>query len=291
MGQITLFKAAGNTYTFPTTHGDQEYHDNFKEVVARATRLPGADGGVDEYGSGRAPSAIGNVQFGIVLESATREGMQTLRDALAQMTQWGVGQLYFQPTDPAATVRWANARVNNINAGEERHKHTDLFQPVRLSFQCSEPYWLTKGNQKLWDSTNIWNSAIKWDDDSVSAFTSVTGSGSLTVTTSGSAFTHARFVAMVTGATAFNQLRVERVVNGGVVDQVVYNGPLVQNDVIEIDPRRQWCVVNGADKTARLDFRFPDWLRLLPGSNSIVVTLDDATAAISANVYYYDRYT
>ena len=288
MGRITKFVAKGNTYTFPTEVGDQEYHDNFKEVVARATRLPGADGGVDEYGSGRAPSAIGNIQFGVVLLSDTREGMQTLRDTLAQMKEWGVGQLYFQPTDSNATPRWANCRVNNIDMPEERHKHTDLEQPVKLSFQASDPFWYTAGNQKLYDSTYSWDSTINWDEGS---FSTITGSGSLTVTPSGSATTLGRFVAKVTGALSFNQLVVQRIVNSQVSDQMILQMLLNQNDVLELDPRRQWVTVNGVDRIANFDVLFPDWLRLLPGSNTIKVTLDEPTAAISATVFYYDRYS
>lgn len=287
MGQITRFVAGANTYTFPTTHGDQDYHDNFKEILTRSSRIAGADGGLDEYGSGRAPGAVGSIQFGIVLESATREGMQVLRDGLATIREWGVGQLYFQPTDSLLSPRWCICRAKNADVKEKRHMHTDLFQPVPMAFEASEPFWMTAGNQNLWDSTYNWNSAINWDG---TGLTTITGSGSLIVTNNGNAFTTGRFVAKVTGAQAFNQLIVRRTVNGGVIDQWVINYPFVQNDVIEVDPRKQWVLVNGHDRFSAFEFRHPDWLRLLPGANTITVTTEQASAALDTVIRYYERY-
>lgn len=287
MGSITKFVSGANTYTFPVNPGDQEYHDNFKEVVARVSKLPGADGGVDDFGMGRAPSPVGTIQFGIVLTSTTRAGMQVLRDGLATIREWGVGQLFFQPTDTLLPPRFCICRLNNISIDEKRHLDTDLFQPVRMSFQASEPFWLTAGNQELWDGSRTWNSAINWDG---TGFTTITGSGNLTVTPAGNALTLGRFVGKVTGAQAFNQLIVRRLVNGGVIDETVMNYQFVQNDVIEIDPRKQWVLVNGFDRFSSFSFRHPDWLRLLPGANTISVTTDQATAQVDSIVRYYERY-
>lgn len=287
MGQITRFVAGTNTYTFPTAHGDQDYHDNFAEVMTRFSRIAAADGGIDEHGNGRAPGGVGNVQVGMVLESGTREGMQVLRDSLKALRDWGVGQLYFQPTDTLLAPRWCICRAKNIDIKEKRQQHTDLFQPVSMTFEASEPFWMTAGNQNLWDGTYNWNGAINWDGASL---TTITGSGSLTVTNSGNAYTLGRFVAQVTGAQAFNQLIVRRTVNNGVIDQWVVNYPFVQNDVIEVDPRKQWVIINGYDQFAAFTFRHPDWLRLPPGSNTITVTTDQAAAQLSTVVRYYERY-
>lgn len=287
MGRIISFVAAGNTYNFAATLGDQDYRDNFKDTQVRFSRVAGADGGVDEYGSGRAPGAVGNIQVSMMLESATREGMQALRDDLAKIKEWGLGQLYFQPTDPAAVQRWCICRLDNIDAPEKRHKHTDLYQPVKLTFQTGEPYWLTVGNQNLWDSAYSWNSAINWDG---AGFTTITGSGLLTATNNGNAYTVGRFVGRVTGATAFSQLIVRRLVNGAVIDEMILFLSLVQNDMIEFDPRKQWVLVNGIDQFANFIFRHPDWLRLLPGANSIEVITDQAAAQLDVAVRYFERY-
>lgn len=274
------------TYTFPSSPGDQTFTTNFKNLVQQSSRIPGADGGVRQYGIGRSPSPYGSIQVTLYLVSSTPAGMQAKRDALNEIVDWGVGILY----DTLNGVdRWAVCSISDLTLTENRDKHTDLFQEARLSFDVPEPYWLTQGNQALWDGSNDWDSAIDWDGGS---FTTITGSGTLAVTTSGSASTHARFVAKVSGAQTFNQLLIQRLANNAIADEVILQTQMVQNDVIEIDPRRQWVLLNGNDKIANCDVLFPDWLRLLPAvSNSINILLDEASAAIDANVYYYDRYT
>lgn len=274
----------GQTYTFPTAVGDQDFKTNFKALAQKTDKLPGGDGGVRQYGIERAPSPIGNIQFSIYLDTESRSAMQPLRDALNKMAGWGMGKLVDTLN---GSERFAVCSVSLIDPPEERQKDTDLFQQVKLNFEAPEPYWLTAGNQKLWDGTYTFNSAINWDDGS---FSSITGSGNMTVTPSGNAPTLGRFVAKVTGAQSFSRLIVERLVNNMIVDQAVLQMGLAQNDVIEIDPRRQWVVVNGVDRLADFDFMHPDWLRLMSGANTVRVRLDEPTAAISAIVYYFDRY-
>lgn len=288
---ITTFESliGGYSYTFPTVPGDQNFTSNFKRLNTRFTRTPGADGGVDEYGSGNAPRPPGQVTVKIYLDSLSpgsgRSGMQALRDSLNQMQSWGWGIL----TDSLNGVnRYALGRISVIDAPEDRHKNTDLFQPITITFECPEPYWLTQGGENLWNSQYNWNSAINWGG---SGLTSITGSGTISVTNNGSAFTLGRFVAKVTGATAFNQLIVHRLVNSAVTDEVVVSYAFVQNDVIEIDSRQQWILVNGHDILYSAEFNHPAWLRAMPGSNSFEVKLDDAAAAMDATIRFLERYT
>jgi len=285
---LTRFEAFnGSTYTFPATAmfpQDQAFTTNFKALLARSSRVPGGNGGIRDFGFQRAPSPVGSVQATIVLATESRSAMQALRDALNTMADWGMGKLVDTIN---GSERWAICSLQTIDMAEDRSKHTDLFQTVKLTFEAPEPYWITAGNQQLWDGTHNWNSAINWDQGS---FTTITGSGTLSITPSGNAFTLGRFVARVTGSQNFNQLLVQRTVNGVIQDQIKLQLALNQNDVIEIDPRRQWALVNGSNQLANFDFLFPDWMRLLPGSNTLKVTLDDAAAVISATVFYYDRY-
>lgn len=283
---LTRFDAFnGQTYTFPTTSGDQDFKTNFKALAIHSSRVPGVDGGVREYGTGRAPGPIGMIQVTVVLESATRSGMQALRDALNAMAAWGEGLL----VDTLNSVeRYAVCSIATIDMPEERQANSDLFQKVKLTFEVPEPYWLTAGNENLWNGAVNFNGAINWGG---TGLTTITGSGSLSLTNNGSAETKGRFVALGTGATSFSRLIVRRTLNSAVLDEVIYDGLLIQNDVIEIDPRQQWVVVNGVEKLENLSFIHPDWLRLAPGSNTMTVTLDDPAAEISAVVRYLERYT
>lgn len=274
-------------YSFP--QADQiSYNDNFAELVTRTTRMPGAHGGLDEYGSERSPHEVGTISTDFWLHYDSLAEAVSKLEAFRQMGDWGKQLLYMLPVGQNQTARWCWARVDNISSPQNVKDMPHQRQRTKIVFQASDPFWYGAGNQKLWDSTYYWDSAINWDDGS---FSSITGSGTLSVTTSGNAFTHGRFVCKVTGAQSFNQLILQRKVNGVVMDQVSLHFTCVQNDVIEIDPRRQWVLVNGVNQLANFEFLLPDWMRLEPGSNSITVTLDETSAQISANVYYYDRYT
>jgi len=284
---LTQFGETGSSqaYGFPLTQCS--YLDNFGDLVTKTNRMAFANGGFDELGTGRGLSEIGSVQAEFWLHYDSYEDATDKLDAFRQMNDWGVQRLFMQPIDQAATERWCLARVNDISNGMNVQNMPHKRQRIKVTFQVADPFWYTYGNQALWDSTYQWESEITWDG---TGFTTVTGSGSLSITNNGNAFTLGRFVAQVTGAQTFHSLTVRRLVNSGVVDEMVLQMELVQNDVIEFNPRQQWVLVNGYDQFANFEFRHPDWLRLLPGVNTIQVILDESTAAVSTAVRYYERY-
>ena len=68
----TGFASLGS-YTFPTTQS--QIRDNFSDMVPRTVRIPGADGGFDQFGENKAQSEIGVV-------SVTFEQYADSRDSL-----------------------------------------------------------------------------------------------------------------------------------------------------------------------------------------------------------------
>lgn len=292
---ITRFQSAnGDTYTFPTEAGNQEYNDNFKEVVLNTTRLPGADGGFDEHGQSRAPGAVGKVQFGFYLVTESRSAMLAKRDQLGAMREWGPGLLYYRPPgddgqpDTGQPERWCFARVNNILLSEKRHEHTDLFQKVQITFQASDPFWYAPGTEEVWGSFN-WNDGSLW---SGSSGTLVTGSGDLTLANSGNAFTLARIV-IVNGGSISSNFRFRRMVNGLAADDFFMGVSIASNAVLEADARRHRIYQNyirltDAQLSGLVTAKHPDWLRLMPGVNTVRVTLDGAATVF---VRYLERYT
>ena len=273
-------------YTFPRT--EVNYRDNFGELVTFTGRMPGADGGFDELGFSRSLHEVGTVQAEFWLHYNTLSEASSKLEDLQEMANWGKQLLFMQPSDISLDTRWTWARLDNIYAPENVRDLPHKRLRVKVTFQCADPFWYGAGNQELWNGSRDFNGAIDWDG---TGLTTITGSGTLTVAPGGNQYTHARFVAQVTGAQTFNELLIRRVVSNRVVDQMIYQGTLVQDDVIEIDPRRNWVIVNGEDKISRFNYTFPDWMRLEPGSNSLTVSLDESTAEISAAVRYYERYT
>jgi len=288
MGRITKFTGLnGKTYTFPTVPGDQDYRDNFKEVRGSVSRIPGASGGVDEHGIGRAPTATGNVQFSIYMLSTDRNGMDALRDAIAEMVDWGWGRLFYQPTNPAAAERFCWGRVNNIDDPEQRHKNTDLWQPVRLSFQVPDPYWYTRGNEFLWDDGNLWDaSGLTWDG--TGALNSITNSGEFTVTYNGSAYTVANILLLKDTSGTANYFKIQRIVNQQIKDEVRWDGALFNGQYLLFDARAH-KVMNVGGETTRilLTTKYADWMRLLPGDNTIRVLCE---GSVKVGLRYLERY-
>lgn len=273
MGRITRFTAVNGagTYTFPS-NTQQGFDNNFKDVLARASRLPGDDGGFDEYGTGWAPSAIGNLSFSFYLVSQTREGMQVLRDAAGAMRGYGAGMLYYQPTDPALAERWVYCRINRISDTQQLDRNTDLHQLVQVNLMVTQPYWYTAGTERLWDDGGKWDDGGLWDGNaSAPAPTSITTSGTLTATNNGNVPTLARVLVINDGVSpAYNPI-IRRITNGEVADEVRYYGTIAAGDWLEINARSQRVLMGllGTDVYPDFTFQNADWMTLLPGSNSI----------------------
>lgn len=278
---ISRFVAKGNTYTFPTAPGDQEFRTNFANLLRSNTRLPGVDGGYREWGWGKAPAENGMIQFAIYLESATRSGMQSLRDSLRTMQAWGMGLLY----DTINGVdRWSYCAITAIDMPEERHKHSDLYQRVQLTFETPDPFWYTAGTELLWDNAGNWDGAsLYWDGTSP---TSVTNSGTISITNNGSAYTLARVILKCTSGTAYNPV-VQRTVNGVVRDEVRWSGSLAASEWLEIDSRRHTATKIGQNEFANIAYRNRDWIRLEPGANNLIVRLN---GTVDVYVRYMERY-
>lgn len=282
MARITRFVSKYGTYTFPNT--EQDFRDNFADVLARASRLPGVDGGLDEYGTGHAPSPVGLIQFGVYLVSRTREGMQVLRDNLRLIRTWGTGKLYYQPTNTALEERWAWCRVNNINTSQRLEAHTDIFQPVQVTMQASEPYWHALGDVRRWGSFN-WGGA-DWGGDFVTQ--NVSSLEEMVITNPGNAFTLPKVVVRNQSGADARNIRIERLVNDVIVDSVRWAGTLADDDWLMIDSRRQRVTRNGYNTLdGYFEYLRPDWLRLMPGTNTLRIRLD-GTADFYVN--FLERY-
>lgn len=287
---ITKFKVSSTkVYTFPTSPGDQEYRDNFKNVVLRTSRLPFADGGFDELGDEPGSAPIGMIQLGIYLVSATREGMQALRDDLNKIRGWGLGRLFYQPPDPELAARWCYAKVNDISIPERRHEHTDLYQKVQLSFQVIPPWWYTKGNCESIIGEDFIFGTSKIGGGTP---TSVTGlSTNLTYTPTGNYETQPTIAIKPPATKSVTNPIVRRIVNGDVVDEVKWIGTLTAGQNLHIDCPRASVRLDGVPVyTDLFSFKHPSWMRLLPGDNTIQVRFALSTDQADVNIRFLDRW-
>lgn len=136
---ITTFSVGTYTFTFPTTQS--QLRDNFSDMVPRTVRIPGADGGFDQFGESKAPSEIGNVSVTFEQYADSNEDLQTKRDLVREMVARGVGTL--TKDCGAEGTRYCYARVNSITMTESPNDPIGSQKlTATVDFQVSDPYWL-----------------------------------------------------------------------------------------------------------------------------------------------------
>jgi len=271
---LNRFIANNNTYTFPSTL--EAYSTNFGDVVTRTTRLPGVDGGFDEYLSDIAAREIGTIRQAFTLQSETKSGLDALRNEVDAMLGWGKGVLYYRPTNyPTDPERRVYCRVSNIqmsrNEGDAR---TQYWQRVTVIFQASAPIWEVSA------PTNGGGSYSGDEQD-------------YAVTNNGNAIA-LPFISVGTGPgdIVSNPWGIQRLVGNDVVDEMIYYYDLPSDSSLVFDCGASTIDFNngteGYDNT--FEFIHPDWLRLLPGANLIRVFSADVDDEASFIFQFRDTY-
>ncbi|MCL4256837.1 MAG: phage tail family protein [Anaerolineae bacterium] len=279
-----------HTYEFAY---DQEYRDNFADVLARTSRVVGVSGGVDDFGRGVALSEVGNIQAGFFLISDDDPaGMTALRDDLKKLLSWGVKKLWMQPSDPNAQPRWTWARVNNINIPERRDRHTDLWQKVTLSFQCADPRWYSHPTAWLLDRGEVLDDGLTVGGYRASS-TSVNDGSTLTLTNNGTTFTplYLRFDA---GANSVTDLRVSlRDAEDVEIGRWVFADTLTGGQILEVDTTALSVTVTDTITAGRYNAFTPlkgnGFLELSSGTNTLIIN-GTFTGNISLYADYLDAW-
>lgn len=267
------FVAGGNTYNFdmPLT----AYSDNFADAVTRTTRQPGVDGGFDEYLGDVAAREIGTIRQGLTLQSETKEGLSALRDDLRAMLQWGKGYLYYRPSDyPTDPERRVYCRVSNIPMSRDESDARDSYwQRATVIFQASYPGW---------------ERAV-----TLNQFTHTGLSTDVTLNNAGNAIALARVeVSLALGDSITTFFRVRRVDGSdNVLGEFYYPNALTEDDLLVIDANSSSLTLNGDDAySSNVTFKHPDWIRLLPGDNTIRVMSGGGGNSASVTVQYRSAY-
>lgn len=248
----------------------QSVNDNFKDLVPRTERMIGVSGGFDNYGSDPAPSEIGRIDVTFKLYAHSRDDMQALRDAVTQLAYQGK-QTLTKTLQGALGSRWCYARVNSISLPEDWAEHSDLLQTGKIIFQVSDPHWY--GSE---------------DSDVISAL-AVTQDA--TVVHAGNSIAIARLVLTCGAGRTMVNPKVQRIVSGAVVDEVAFTGTVAASTSLIIDCQAKSVKNNGVDAYASFTFVHPDWIRLLPGDNTIRVLADNTAASLrTVTVYHYPTY-
>jgi hypothetical protein len=286
MDELVQFVTNQGLYEFDR---QESLTDNFRSVDPLITRMPGVDGGFDEYGNMPAPKSVGVIRSTHWIIEDTPEAVQQQKHQLAAMTSWGVGRLYKRTT--GGELRWCEARLSEAPYAHEVGQLPHARMHVSFQFQSASPFWLSQGTQG-----NSWNDGVaEWDDGvtywgGALPFTNLTGeSNDVNINVGGNAPTAVRLDLRAPAGKSAQNVRVRRVVFGAAVDEMAYNAVLTAGQRLIVDTRFMSVTLNGSDAYgAAFSYLDPRWLWLLPGDNTIQVLMQNASDEIDIRLLYYE---
>jgi hypothetical protein len=277
--RLNRFEANGQTYTFPATIA--AYDCNFADVQSNIVRTAGMSGGVSLYGAAPAPTPVGRIRQSFTLVSPTRAGMDTLRDSIRALSQWGAGRLYVRPTDyPLRAERWTHASVAAVDMPEDTSGQADLHQRLTLNFDAPDARWYSIPPSMalglIWDQ-GTWD-GYRWQPATSSPEVAIsTTAQTFTVTNSGNAPALPVLEAQIPASCLFT---IARMVNGVAYEALTFQNILTRSVYLRIDARGKTVRANGASQFIYLNYSHPDWIRLLLGVNTFRVSLSAGTGTL-----------
>lgn len=291
MDTLLRFGSGSTLYTF--NPDDQvQLRDNFRNAVPRTSRLPGLSGGFDEYGIMPAPTEIGNVQMTFWLLATDAADMQDKKEAIGSMLGFGKKRLYKQPVNPVDGERYCEARINTIDYNERSSDRPDKYLQVTIHFQVDNPHWYQIGTEApSYNDGSTYNSGVIYGGSPITQ--NVVGlDNSFSVTPDGNDITYPRLLLTIPATKSATNIRIQREVNGSVVDKITYAGTLNADDVYEVNCRAYSVFLNGADGyDSNFSFATSAWMRLIGGvSNTIRVLMDNASDEIDLEMRYYEAF-
>lgn len=278
--------ASSNLYTFPV--GAQvSYSDNFASLVTKTVRVAGVNGGLSNLGTGRGLSPIGTVRGEVWLTFNDYVEATDKLASIRQMADWGLMPLVRQPLYGAEQFCWA--RLNDSQLQQDVHNVPHQRMKIPLVFEVPDPFWqrTVSGFGKLWDDgVTLWDDGSKWDTDNSY---SVIGSLTQSFSNGGNYYTLPRLFLTNNSGLNVTDIKVQRLVNGVAEDEFTYSATLASGTYLSVDPnsRRVFVGPVGTNALSYFTAKTPDWLRLLPGSNSLKVT---CIGTLSLQMQYMERF-
>jgi len=284
MRAITQFTSRGITYPLSYV---QRQQDNFGLLVPQARKVIGKDGGFDELGILPALAEVGNLQADIILSviGSDLSAMTAQLNHLLKLSRESKCQLYATMED--GTIRWCLARVDDISAPQSEDKHTEIILRSSVVFQISDPHWYQQGTEAPAWGHFEWGFA-SWGGTALPVAVAGTQTDYINTVDDGNVATQPRIrITCGTGQTAQN-IQIQRLEDGIVVDEVLYTGTLVDGDLLEINPRKLQVLLNGSDAFDNLTWLNRAWFTLMPGDNDIRVIMTNGgdEANVTMNYFY-----
>lgn len=271
MNILKRFGSGSQLYTFPTD-SQVSYTDNFASLVTKTVRLPGVNGGFSNLGAGPGLSPVGTVRADLWLEFNDYVEATDKVNSLRAMAAYGLMPLVRQPLYGAEQFCFARLNDAQLQQAVQNTPHKRLKVP--LVFEVPDPFWYrtVSGFGKLWDDgvTN-WDDGTTWD---ASTGYAVSNSATWSFTNPGNTYTLPRLFLVNSSINIANSIRVQRMVNSVAEDDFAYTTDLATGTYLDVDPARRRVSIGpvGTNALAHFTAKSADWLRLMPGTNSIKIT-------------------
>lgn len=286
MRTLVKFGSGSKLYTFPT-RSQISFTDNFASLVTKTVRLAGVNGGFSNLGTGRGLSPIGTVRVDNWLTFNDYVEATDKLDSLRQMADWGLQPLTMQPL--YGPTRFCFARLNDQQLQQDVHNTPHNRQKTPVVFEVPDPFWYrtVSGFGKLWDDgVTLWDDGTNWD---ASTGYSVSVSATWSFTNSGNYYTLPRIFLDNSSGSDVGDIRVQRIVDGAVEDEFSYTAALPTGSYLDVHPAARRVTVLPAATSGLDNFvsKNPDWMRLLPGSNSLKIT---CSGGLTLYMQYLERF-
>ena len=285
MNILKRFGSGSQLYTFPTD-SQVSYTDNFASLVTKTIRLPGVNGGFSNLGTGPGLSPIGTVRADIWLDFGDYVEATDKVASLRAMASYGLMPLVRQPLYGAEQFCFARLNDAQLQQAVQNVPHRRLKVP--LVFEVPDPFWYrpVRGFGKLWDDgVTLWDDGSSWDADTGYVVSNI---ATWPFTNPGNTFTLPRLFLINSSGSSVTHIRIRRMVNGVAVDDCQYTTALATGTYLDVDPARRRVSIGpvGTNALSYFTANSPDWLRLMPGSNSLKIT---CTGALTLYMQYLER--
>lgn len=241
------------------------------ETETQFVPLP-SGGAYDLLGSEQAPRGVQKVSLdALVLEDTAAAVDVTFQTFVALRGQRQ--RLYRLRRN--GTYEWALAR---LVAATGRHRYNNiLHQPISLKFEVSSRVWNGRYRGYPWylDSGEYLDAGLYFDtDDRVTLNTSPK---TATVTNNGDATAKDIVITLTAGSVAITAVTIQRKIGSTVYEHLTWTGTLASGKALVIDCGARTVKNDGADAYSTFalgaSHQKDAWLNILPGSNTIEVTI------------------
>lgn len=243
-----------------------------------------------QTGVNNTPLGGGSIQQSISIFSSDPAQMDTYRDQLNAILNYGLVELYFQPSDPEEYERFTYAECTAIKMERDYENNPDLIQRVTLTFDVPNPIWQiiprTLGAQ--WGEP--WGSS-SWAEVADEVIIPVAGlSTDETISYAGNAPSRVKITVSCGSGQTASDVTVKRIVGGNPRDTVTFWDTLVAGDTVVIDAPALSVTKNDVAAYTSIDYLHPRWLELQPGDNLIRIEMYDSGDAATVTIQYGTKY-